>query len=149
MVYEPHTRAQPARRRSLRKSTDSKAVAAYGKRAGEFRAGADAAGARVGRAPAGSRKGLWEVRVRVSLNRKNPFAFLFARSKREDFLARYVLREHRRGRRISEILDDAYVRNRSTPQQRSRLLERPEVIAAIGDQAVKELRLGLGGRAPS
>jgi hypothetical protein len=38
---------------------------------------------------------------------------------------------------------DPYVRNRSTPEERRRLLERPDVVAAIGDQALAELRLGL------
>jgi hypothetical protein len=72
--------------------------------------------------------------------RRNPFAFLFATRKREQYLARYVLREHKLGRPLAEVLDDPYVRNRSTPQQRSRLLEQPEIVAAIGEQAVAELR---------
>jgi hypothetical protein len=49
---------------------------------------------------------------------RNPFSFLFARSKREDYLAQYVIREHARGRPLTEILEDPYVRNRSTPEQR-------------------------------
>ena len=63
---------------------------------------------------------------------RNPFAFLFASSRREESLARYVLREHARGRPLAEILDDSYVRNWSTPEQRARVLERPEVVAALG-----------------
>lgn len=82
--------------------------------------------------------------MRVSFKGKSPFAFLFARSKREDHLARYVLREHRRGRPFAEIVEDPYVRNRSTPEQRARLLERPEVVAAVGANAVAQLRAGLG-----
>jgi hypothetical protein len=65
---------------------------------------------------------------------RNPFSFLFARSGTEDRLAAYVIREHGRGRNVAEILEDPYLRNRTTEQQRARLLERPEVIRAIGQQ---------------
>jgi hypothetical protein len=70
----------------------------------------------------------------------NPFRFLFGSSRREDFLARYVLREHARGRRLAEILEDPYVRNWSTPEERSRLLDVPEVVAALGENALEDLR---------
>jgi hypothetical protein len=63
---------------------------------------------------------------------RNPFGFLFGRSRREHYLARYVVRECRRGRPLGEVLDDAYVRNRSTPAQRARLLDRPDIVAALG-----------------
>lgn len=72
--------------------------------------------------------------------RFNPFAFLFVRSRREQYLVRYVLREYRRGRSLRDVLDDPYVRARSTPQERARLLDQPEVVAAIGEQAVADLR---------
>jgi hypothetical protein len=65
---------------------------------------------------------------------------LFGSSRREDFLVRYVLREHDRGRTLAEIFDDTYVRNRSTPEQRARLLDDPEVVAALGENALEELR---------
>ena len=48
-------------------------------------------------------------------------------------MAEYVIREHRRGRPLREILDDNYVTNRCSPEQISRLLDRPEVIHALGD----------------
>ena len=70
----------------------------------------------------------------------NPFGSLFGSSRRENFLARYVLREHARGRSLEEIFDDAYVRNWSTPEERRRLLDAPEVVAALGDNALEELR---------
>lgn len=76
----------------------------------------------------------------------NPFSFLFARSSREEFLSQYVLREVGRGRPLRDVLDDPYVRNRSTEEERARLLERPEIVAAIGEQAVSELRVGLSAR---
>lgn len=78
--------------------------------------------------------------MRISFARKSPVASLFTATRREDFLERYVLREHERGRTLAEILDDPYVRNWSTPAQRARLLERPAVIAAIGEHALAELR---------
>ena len=52
---------------------------------------------------------------------------------KEDALAAYVVREHRQGRALDEILDDPYLKNRSTDEQRLRLLERPEVIRAVGE----------------
>jgi hypothetical protein len=71
---------------------------------------------------------------------RNPFSFLFARSTQEERVAAYVIREHERGRSLEEILGDPYVRNRLTPQQRSRLLDRPDVIRAIGDDIVESAR---------
>jgi hypothetical protein len=52
---------------------------------------------------------------------------------KEDSLAAYIVREHRLGRSLEDILDDAYLKNRSTEEQRIRLLERPEVIRAVGE----------------
>ena len=63
---------------------------------------------------------------------RNPFSFLFTRSSAEDRVAAYVIREHERGRDLDEILDDPYVRNRLTEAQRLRLIERPELIEALG-----------------
>jgi hypothetical protein len=71
---------------------------------------------------------------------KSPFAFLFTRSQKEELVAGYVIREHRRGRSLSEILDDRYVTNRLTPDQVRRLLERPEVVHAIGEDMAEEHR---------
>jgi hypothetical protein len=70
----------------------------------------------------------------------NPFRLLFGPSRRESFLARYVLREHARGRGLAEILEDPYVRNRSTPEERLRLLDLPEVVAALGGNAHEDLK---------
>jgi hypothetical protein len=74
---------------------------------------------------------------------RNPFSFLFARSSLEDRLAAYVIREHGRGRPLREILDDPYVRNRASERQIARLLERPDVVHAVGQQAVEQARLSL------
>jgi hypothetical protein len=62
---------------------------------------------------------------------RNPFGFLFASTKREQYVERYVLREHDKGRALAEILEDPYVRAWSTPDERARILERPKVIAAV------------------
>jgi hypothetical protein len=78
--------------------------------------------------------------MKISFTGRNPFAFLFATSRREQYLERYVLREHARGRALADIFDDPYIRNRSTPEDRARLLERPDVVAALGNGALGELR---------
>jgi hypothetical protein len=71
---------------------------------------------------------------------RNPFSFLFQRSSQEERLAAYVIREHDRGRSLDEILNDRYLLNRTTPAQRERLLDRPEVIRAIGDDTIESAR---------
>ncbi len=64
---------------------------------------------------------------------KDIFSFLFQRSAGEERVAQYVIREHDRGRRLAEILEDRYVQNRlQSPEQRARLLDRPEVLHAVG-----------------
>jgi hypothetical protein len=71
---------------------------------------------------------------------RNPFSFLFSRSSQEERLAAYVIREHDRGRSLDEILNDRYLMNRTTPQQRARLLDRPEIVRAIGDDTIADAR---------
>ena len=65
---------------------------------------------------------------------RNPFSFLFARSGTEERIAAYVIREHGRGRSVEEILTDPYVVNRTNEAQRNRVLERDDVLRAIGRQ---------------
>jgi hypothetical protein len=72
------------------------------------------------------------------------FSFLFQRSSAEERVAAYVIREHDRGRDLSEILEDRYVQNRCTPEQRARLLDRPEVIKAIGNDTIQDARDAIG-----
>ena len=71
---------------------------------------------------------------------RNPFSFLFTRSSQEERVAAYVIREHERGRSLEEILNDPYVRNRLTPQQQSRLLDRTDIIRAVGGDTVESAR---------
>lgn len=72
--------------------------------------------------------------------RISPFSFLFVSSRREQYLAHYVLREHARGRSFDDILADPYVRNRSTPDERARLLDRPEIVEALAEGSVGDLK---------
>ena len=59
---------------------------------------------------------------------------------KEDALAAYVIREHGQGRQIEEIMNDPYLKNRASDEQRVRLLERPEVIRAIGEHTAEAAR---------
>ena len=71
---------------------------------------------------------------------KNLFSFLFQRSSAEEHVARYVVREHGRGRSLNEILEDNYVQNRLTPEQQRRLLDRPEIIESFSHDAVESVK---------
>jgi len=77
---------------------------------------------------------------------RNPFAFLFTRSSAEEQVVAYLIREHRRGRRLTEILQDRYVQYRLTPHQQARLLDRPEVVHALGEQDVDLARESIARR---
>lgn len=74
--------------------------------------------------------------ARLSSFWRNPFSFLFAPTRHEERAAAYVIREHERGRSLAEILDDPYVRNRCTDREIARLLDRPEVVHALGEGIV-------------
>ena len=65
------------------------------------------------------------------------FSFTGSKSSQEERVAAYLIREHDRGRSIQEILDDPYVRNRASPQEIERVLERPDVIRSIGDDTAE------------
>ena len=78
--------------------------------------------------------------LKLSSVLRNPFSFLFTRSSAEERVAAYVIREHERGRSLQEILEDPYVRNRLSPEQRARLLDRPDIIRAIGQDTVAGAR---------
>ncbi len=69
---------------------------------------------------------------------RNPFSFLFAGRRSEKQVAVYIVREHKRGRNLDDILDDPYVRNRCSDHEIARVLETPEVIHALGDDIVAE-----------
>ena len=74
---------------------------------------------------------------------RSPFSFLFAGSSKDERIAAYIIREHERGRRLGEIGEDPYIRNRATERELARLLERPEVVQALGRAAVAETKQDL------
>jgi hypothetical protein len=74
---------------------------------------------------------------------RGAFSFLGSRSATEERMAQYVIREHHRGRPMHEILEDHYVTNRSTPEQVRRMLDRPEVLHALGEDLVVETKASL------
>jgi hypothetical protein len=65
---------------------------------------------------------------------QNPFSFLFAKSRTEEAVIAYLLREHGAGRRVDEILQDPYVQNRLSDEQQKRMLARADVIHALNEQ---------------
>jgi hypothetical protein len=77
---------------------------------------------------------------------RNPFAFLFAKTSAEEHVAAYLLREHATGRRVEDILQDPYVQNRLTLEQQRRMLDRPDVVHALGEQVVSSARSLLSSR---
>ncbi|HET7137231.1 MAG TPA: hypothetical protein VFI04_02660 [Gaiellaceae bacterium] len=74
---------------------------------------------------------------------KGAFSFLGSRSQTEERIAQYVIREHQRGRPVQEILEDHYVTNRCTPEQVKRLLDRPDVLHALGENLVNDTKTQL------
>jgi hypothetical protein len=74
---------------------------------------------------------------------KGAFSFLGSRSANEERMAQYVIREHHRGRPLQEILEDHYVTNRCTPEQIRRILDRPEVLHALGEDLVAQTKTAL------
>ncbi|MDX6560699.1 MAG: hypothetical protein QOD65_513 [Gaiellales bacterium] len=62
----------------------------------------------------------------------------------EDSLVRYVVREVSGGRNLADVMQDAYITNRAGQVDARRLLDRPEVIAAVNDDVLDDLRGKLG-----
>jgi hypothetical protein len=71
---------------------------------------------------------------------KGAFSFLWSRSQSEERVAQYVIREHHRGRPLNDILEDHYVTNRLSAEQVKRLLDRPDVLHALGEGLVNETK---------
>jgi hypothetical protein len=72
---------------------------------------------------------------------RNPFSFLFEAKSSEERVAAYVIREHDRGRTLEDILDDPYVLTRLNEDGVRRVLERPEVVRALGDDIAEARRI--------
>lgn len=64
---------------------------------------------------------------------RSPFWFLLVETSADDRVATYLVREHRRGRWLAEVVDDPFVRSRLSEQGVARLLERPELVRALAD----------------
>ena len=77
------------------------------------------------------------IQSRLVSGFKNMFSFLFSRGSAEEHVARYVIREHDRGRSLTEILEDKYVQNRLTAEQQRRLLDRPEISRPFSGDTVE------------
>jgi hypothetical protein len=71
---------------------------------------------------------------------KGAFSFLSSRTQSEERMAQYVIREHHRGRPLAEILQDHYVTNRCSPEQIRRLLDRPDVVHALGEDVAADAK---------
>ncbi len=76
---------------------------------------------------------------------RSPFSFLLATKSAEERVAVYLIREHDRGRDLADILDDPFVTNQLTDQDVARVLTRPEVVRAIGDDLAARHRRLLEG----
>ena len=61
-------------------------------------------------------------------------------------MAAYVIREHDRGRSLADILEDPYVRNRCSEQGVARLLDRTDILKAIGDDMAEAAKAALQGQ---
>lgn len=49
----------------------------------------------------------------------------------EERVVEYVVREVGKGRRLMEVIDDPYVRNRLNESKRQEILENPEIVEAL------------------
>jgi hypothetical protein len=63
------------------------------------------------------------------------FSFFF-KPRKEDEIAEYVIREHHRGRALDEILKDPRVTSTLAKEQIDRLLDRPEIVHAVGEDTI-------------
>jgi hypothetical protein len=55
-------------------------------------------------------------------------------------LIEYVVRQLKARRTLSDVLEDPYVVNRSTPLERRALLEEPEIVDAVSEDVLDGLR---------
>ena len=58
----------------------------------------------------------------------------------EERVIEYVVREVHNGRRLMEVIDDPYVRNRLSDEKRAEIFESPEVMDALE----QEIRASMG-----
>ena len=70
-------------------------------------------------------------------NVRSFLAVFFQRPQKEELVAEYVIREHKQGRNLNDILQDDYVTNRLSNEEALRILDRPNVVQALGRDAVR------------
>jgi|SRR5689334_13277367 len=70
----------------------------------------------------------------------SPFFFVGPRPYREARLRSYIVREHRRGRPLAEILEDSYLERHGTRSLVWRVIVQPRTIAALGADCVDGIR---------
>jgi len=58
----------------------------------------------------------------------------------EERVVEYVIREVHQGRKLMEALADPYVKNRLSEERLSRVLETPEVVAALEEQIAQSFK---------
>ncbi|PKQ38778.1 MAG: hypothetical protein CVT59_01465 [Actinobacteria bacterium HGW-Actinobacteria-1] len=58
----------------------------------------------------------------------------------EERVVEYVIREVHNGRKLTEALHDPYVKNRLSEEKLSRVLENPEVGAALEEQIAQSFK---------
>ena len=58
----------------------------------------------------------------------------------EERIVEYVIREVRNGRKLADVLNDPYVKNRLNEQKLAHVLENPEIGAAIEEQIATAFR---------
>ena len=68
----------------------------------------------------------------------------FFGSQTEELLVQHCLREIAVGRHLTDILADPYLKNRSTDLERRALLDHREIIDAVGEETLADLRRQLG-----
>jgi hypothetical protein len=72
---------------------------------------------------------------------RTPFYFIGPRPYREAEVAAYIRREHRRGRRLAEIVNDPYIDRRGGRSLLQAALGRPSLIRALGQDVCDAIRL--------
>jgi hypothetical protein len=72
---------------------------------------------------------------------RTPYYFIGPRPRREAELAAYICRQHRRGRRLAEILDDPYIQNRGGRALLQAVLGSPAVIRTLGQDVADAIRV--------
>ena len=66
----------------------------------------------------------------------------------EQRVVEYVIREVNNGRRLTEVLQDPYVRNRLSDERVQHVMENPEVLNALEEQITESFQkrdFGFGG----